>query len=81
MAVDTYYLDNAKFRLKNVYKHLDVEYGETRRRDKYVQIHYIPVTRPQSQSPEWVKVFYDNDVDLKKISKELGIDLKESVVN
>ena len=80
-AVDTYDIDNAKSRLKNVYKHLDVEYGETRRGDKYVQIHYIPVTRPQSQNPEWVKVFYDNDVDLKKISKELGMDLKESVLN
>ena len=80
-AVDASSIDNAKFRLKNVYKHLDVEYGETRRGDKYVQIHYIPVTRPQSQNPEWVKVFYDNDVDLKKISKELGMDLKESVLN
>ena len=80
-AVDADDIDNAKFRLKNVYKHLDVEYGETRRGDKYVQIHYIPVTRPQSQNPEWVKVGYDNDVDLKKISKELGMDLKESVLN
>lgn len=80
-AVDPHYIDNAKYRLKNVYKHLDVEYGETRRGDKYVQIHYIPVTRPQSQNPEWVKVFYDNDGDLKKISKELGMDLKESVIN
>jgi len=74
-------LDNAKYRLEKVYKYLDVEYGETRRGDKYVQIHHIPVSRPQSQNPEWVKVFYDNDKDLKKIGKELGMDLKESVLN
>ena len=72
-------LDNAKSRLEDVYKHLGVEYGETRRGDKYVQIHHIPVSRPQSQQPAWVKVFYDNDKDLKKIGKELGMDLKESV--
>ena len=73
-------LDNAKSRLEDVYKHLGVEYGQTRRGDKYVQINYIPVSRPQSQQPEWVKVFYDNDKDLKKIGKELGMDLKESVL-
>ena len=74
-------LDNAKFRLENVYQHLGVEYGKTRRGDKYVQINHIPVSRPQSQQPEFVKVFYDNDKDLKKIGKELGMDLKESVIN
>ena len=72
-------LDNAKFRLENVYQHLDIEHGSTRRGEKYVQINYIPVSRPQSQQPEFVKVFYDNDKDLKKIGKELGMDLKESV--
>lgn len=82
-SIDMYYLDNAKDSLepKNVYQHLGVEYGQTRRGDKYVQIKYIPVSRPQSQQPKWVKVFYDNDKDLKKISKELGMDLKESVLN
>ena len=74
-------LENAKDRLENVYKHLEIEHGQTRRGGKYVQIHYIPVSKPQSQYPEWVKVFYDNDKDLKKISKELGMDLKESVLN
>ena len=74
-------LDNAKFRLEDVYQHLGVEYGKTRRGDKYVQINHIPVSRPQSQQPEFVKVFYDNDKDLKKIGKELGMDLKESVLN
>ena len=82
-SIDMHYLDNAKDSLqpKNVYQHLGVEYGQTRRGDKYVQINYIPVSRPQSQQPEWVKVFYDNDKDLKKISKELDMDLKESVLN
>ena len=78
-AIDVSSLDNAKYRLEKVYKHLGVEYGETYRGDKYVQIKYIPVSRPQSQQPEWVKVFYHNDKDLKKIGKELGMDLKESV--
>jgi hypothetical protein len=82
-SIDMHYLDNAKDSLqpKNVYQHLGVEYGQTRRGDKYVMINYIPVSRPQSQQPEWVKVFYDNDKDLKKISKELDMDLKESVLN
>ena len=82
-SIDKYYLDNAKDSLEKekVYQHLGVEYGQTRRGDKYVQINYIPVSRPQSQQPEWVKVFYDNDKDLKKISKELDMDLKESVLN
>ena len=82
-SIDMHYLDNAKDSLepKKVYQHLGVEYGQTRRGDKYVMINYIPVSRPQSQQPEWVKVFYDNDKDLKKISKELNMDLKESVLN
>ena len=78
-SIDVSSLDNAKYRLEKVYKHLGVEYGETYRGDKYVQINHIPVSRPQSQQPEWVKVFYHNDKDLKKIGKELGMDLKESV--
>tara|TARA_B100000963_G_scaffold101869_1_gene88158 strand:+ start:1839 stop:3239 length:1401 start_codon:yes stop_codon:yes gene_type:complete len=82
-SIDMYYLDNAKDLLepKKVYQHLGVEYGQTRRGDKYVQINYIPVSRPQSQQPSWAKVFYDNDRDLKKIGKELGMELKESVIN
>ena len=82
-SIDMYYLDNAKDSLqpKNVYQHLGVEYGQTRRGDKYVQINYIPVSRPQSQQPEFVKVFYDNGKDLKKIGKELSMDLRESVIN
>ena len=72
-------LKNAQSRLKKVYKHLDVEYGQTRRGDKYVQIHYIPVSSPQTRYPEWVKVFYDNDKELQKIGKTLKLKLKESV--
>ena len=52
-------LKNAQSRLKKVYKHLGVEYGQTRRGDKYVQINYIPKSAPQSQNPEFVKVFYN----------------------
>jgi hypothetical protein len=82
-SVDTDDLENAKYRLKDqgVYKHLDIEYKQTRSGEKYVQIHYIPISRPQSQNPEWVNVRYDNAKDLNKISKELGMDLKESVIN
>lgn len=81
-SVDMDDLKNAKYRLKDqgVYKHLDIEYKQTRRGENYVQIHYIPISRPQSQNPEWVNVRYGNAKDLKKISKELGMDLKESVV-
>ena len=73
------YLKNAQSRLKKVYKHLGVEYGQTRRGDKYVQINYIPKSVPQSQSPEFVKVFYDSDEELQKIGKTLKLKLKESV--
>ena len=72
-------LKNAQSRLKKVYKHLGVEYGQTRRGDKYVQINYIPKSVPQSQSPEFVKVFYDSDEELQKIGKTLKLKLKESV--
>ena len=67
--VDSYYLDNAKERLSNAYKILGKETGQTRRGDKYLQINYIPKSSPQTQSPEFVKIFYDNDNDLK------GLDL------
>ena len=67
--VDSYYLDNAKEKLANAYKILGKETGQTRRGDKYLQINYIPKSSPQTQSPEFVKIFYDNDDDLK------GLDL------
>ena len=66
---DSYYLDNAKEKLSNAYKILGKETGQTRRGDKYLQINYIPKSSPQTQSPEFVKIFYDNDDDLK------GLDL------
>lgn len=67
--VDSYYLDNARKKLSNVYKVLGKEKGQTRRGDKYLQINYIPKSSPQTQNPEFVKIFYDNDDDLK------GLDL------
>jgi len=72
-------LKNAKFRLKNVYKYLDIEYKTTRRGEKYVQINYIPVTKPQSQNPEFVNVRYEDETDLQNIGKALKLKLKESV--
>jgi hypothetical protein len=53
-------LDNAVYRLENVYKYLDIEYKETGRGEKYVQINYIPVTSPQSQQAEFVNVRYNS---------------------
>ncbi len=67
--VDSYYLDNAKEKLSNALKILGKETGKTRRGDKYLQINYIPKSSPQTQHPEFVKIFYDNDDDLK------GLDL------
>jgi hypothetical protein len=78
-SVDKGDLKNAKFRLSKVLKYLDIEYKKTRRGEKYVQIHYIPVTRPQSQNPEWVNVRYEDEKDLQKIGKALKLKLKESV--
>jgi 5-hydroxyisourate hydrolase-like protein (transthyretin family) len=66
-------LDNAVYRLENVYKYLDIEYKETRRGEKYVQINYIPVTSPQSQNPEFVNVRYNNDEDLEIIKNRLDL--------
>ena len=70
-------LDYAKSRIQNVHKHLGIEYGRTRRGDKYVQINFIPASRSQSRQPEWVKVLYSANRDLKRIREELGVDLKE----
>ena len=62
-------LDNALHRLEKVLKYLDIEYKETRRGEKYIQINYIPVTSPQSYNPEFVNVRYNNDEDLGVIEK------------
>ena len=66
-------LDNAIYRLENVYKYLDTEYKETRRGEKFIQINYIPVTSPQSQNPEFVNVRYNNDEDIEMIKNRLGL--------
>ena len=78
-TVDKDDLKNAKFRLKKVLKYLDIEYKKTRRGEKYVQINYIPITRPQSQNPEFVNVRYEDETDLQNIGKALKLKLKESV--
>ena len=59
------------YRLEKVLKYLDIEYKETRRGEKYIQINYIPVTSPQSYNPEFVNVRYNNDEDLGVIKKRL----------
>ena len=66
-------LDNAVYRLENVYKYLDIEYKETIRGEKYVQINYIPVTTPQWYGPEFVNVRYNNDEDLDIIKNRLDL--------
>jgi len=72
-------LNNAVYRLENVYKYLDIEYKETRRGEKYVQINYIPVTSPQSQNPEFVNVRYNNDEDLEIIKNRLDLPMLNEV--
>jgi|TARA_R110000803_G_scaffold90401_6_gene157773 hypothetical protein len=68
------YLENAKYRLNNVLKYLDIEYISTSK-GKFVKIHYIPVGLPQSNNPEWVSVRYTTDEDLRKIGEELKLRL------
>ena len=83
-SVDMYYLDNAKEQLSNPHTILDITYDKTRRGDKFVRFDYENKYVPGKMldtGPHFVKVFYDNTRDLKKISKELGMDLKESVLN
>jgi len=83
-SVDMYYLDNAKEQLSNPHTILDITYDKTRRGDKFVRFDYENKYVPGKMldtGPHFVKVFYDNNKDLKKISKELGMDLKESVLN
>ena len=83
-SVDMYYLDNAKEQLSNPHTILDITYDKTTRGDKFVRFDYenkyVPGKMLDSD-PHFVKVFYDNTRDLKKISKELNMDLKESVLN
>lgn len=81
--VDMYYLNNAKEQLSNPHTILDITYDKTRSGDKFVRFDYENKYVPGKMSdtgPHFVKVFYDNNKDLKKISKELNMDLKESVV-
>ena len=83
-SVDMDDLENAKERLSNPHTILDITYDKTRRGDKFVRFDYenkhVPGKMLDS-GPHFVNVRYDNNKDLKKISKELGMDLKESVLN
>ena len=70
--------------MSNPHTILDITYDKTRRGDKFVRFDYenkyVPGKMLDS-GPHFVNVRYDNAKDLKKISKELGMDLKESVLN
>ena len=83
-SVDMDDLKNAKEQLSNPHTILDITYDKTRRGDKFVRFDYenkyVPGKMLDS-GPHFVNVRYDNNKDLKKISKELGMDLKESVLN
>ena len=83
-SVDMDDLDNAKELLSNPHTILDITYDKTRRGDKFVRFDYenkyVPGKMLDS-GPHFVSVRYDNNKDLKKISKELGMDLKESILN
>lgn len=83
-SVDMDDLKNAKEYLSNPHTILDITYDKTRRGDKFVRLDYenkyVPGKMLDS-GPHFVNVRYDNNKDLKKISKELGMDLKESVLN
>ena len=83
-SVDMDDLENAKERLSNPHTILDITYDKTRRGDKFVRLDYenkyVPGKMLDS-GPHFVNVRYDNNKDLKKISKELNMDLKESVLN
>ena len=83
-SVDMDDLDNAKELLSNPHTILDITYDKTRRGDKFVRFDYenkyVPGKMLDS-GPHFVSVRYDNNKDLKKISKELNMDLKESVLN
>ena len=69
--IDSEDFNNAKEKLSKAYEVLGVERGETKRGDKYIQINYIPKSSPQTQNPEWVKVFYDDNKDVKDITSIL----------
>ena len=83
-SIDMDDLDNAKEKLSNPHTILDITYDKTRRGDKFVRFDYenkyVPGKMLDS-GPHFVNVRYDSNKDLKKISKELGMDLKESVLN
>ena len=74
-SVDMDDLKNAKEKLSNPHTILDITYSITRRGDRFVRFDYenkyVPGKMVDSSGPHFVKVFYGNDKDLKKISKLL----------
>ena len=75
-------IKNAKNRLKDPHTITDIRYNQTRRGDKYIQINYkknYVAGKMYDPEGQFVSIFYEDDKDLKLISKELKLKLKESV--
>jgi len=75
-------IKNAKNRLKDPHTITDIQYNQTRRGDKYIQINYKKnYVAGKMYDPEghFVSIFYKDDKDLTLIGKELKLKLKESV--
>ena len=75
-------IKNAKNRLKDPHTITDIQYNQTRRGDKYIQINYKKNYVPgKMYDPEgqFVSIFYKDDKDLALIGKQLKLKLKESV--
>jgi hypothetical protein len=75
-------IKNAKNRLKDPHTITDIQYNQTRRGDKYIQINYkknyVPGKMYDSEG-QFVSIFYKDDKDLALIGKQLKLKLKESV--
>ena len=75
-------IKNAKNLLKDPHTITDIQYKQTRRGDKYIQINYkknYVAGKMYDPEGQFVSIFYEDDKDLVLISKELKLKLKKSV--
>ena len=75
-------IKNAKNLLKDPHTITDIQYKQTRRGDKYIQINYkknYVAGKMYDPEGQFVSIFYEDDKDLTLIGKELKLKLKESV--
>ena len=75
-------IKNAKNILKDPHTITDIQYKQTRRGDKYIQINYkknYVAGKMYDPEGQFVSIFYEDDKDLTLIGKELKLKLKESV--